>query len=145
MDDSRGVDGAQDVHQFIAELEGLDDRDAVAALLAVSLERVALEEVHREEDAAVVGHAVVEDADDPRVLDRVREVALAEEPLAHGGVGAEGRMEDLERRARSVAVRHGVDRRHGPRPEQRIHAPLTADDGPYPPLGLLTHSLGNPR
>ena len=145
MDDAGGVDGAEDVHQLVAEVEGLDDRDAVAALLAQGLERVALEEVHREEDAAVVGHAVVEDADDARVLDRVREVALTEEPLADRRIGAERRVEDLEGRARSVAVRHGVDRRHGPGPEQRIDAPLAADDGPHAPLGLLTHSLGLQR
>ena len=76
------VNGMKDVHQLVGDVEDLDERDLPAALLPESLEGHALEEVHHEEDAAVVGYAVVEHADDPGVLHRVREVPLPEEALA---------------------------------------------------------------
>ena len=142
MDDPGSVHGAEDVHQLVGEVERLEDGDLVAPLLPVRLERVALEEIHGEEHAAVVGHAVVEDAHDAQVLDRVGEVAFTEEALADRGIGAQRGVQDLEGGPRSVAVRHGVDRRHGPGPEQRVDAPLAADDAPDAPLGLLNHSLG---
>src|SRR5205085_6881396 len=81
VDDARRVDGVEHVHEAIADVEDVDEIDLAASQLTERLEGLALEEVHHEEDAAVVRDAVVEHADDARVLHRVREIALTEEPL----------------------------------------------------------------
>ena len=60
------------------------------------VERLTIEELHHEERRAVFGLVVVEHAHRARVLDRVRDVALAQKPRARLAVHAELRCDARE-------------------------------------------------
>jgi hypothetical protein len=127
MDDARGVDRVEHIHEPIRDLERLADLELAPAFLPERLERDPLEEVHHQKDAPVVGDAIVEDPDDPRMLHRVGEVSLAKEALADRRVRAQRRVEDLERRPRPVPVGDGINRCHGSGAEEGIDPPLAPD------------------
>ena len=112
-------------------------RHRPGARLRERVDGLSLEELHDQEDGAVLGHVVVEHAHDARVVDAVRGVALAEEALAELGDRADRRVEDLDGAAHAVPVRRGVDRGHPADAEEPLEAPLVAQRRADPCLRRL--------
>src|SRR5262249_48707980 len=139
MDDPHLMNGVEDIHELVGDVEHLDERDLTAAVLSKCLERVPLEEIHHEEDAAVVGDTVVEHPDNAAMFHRVGEIPLSEEALTDALVGAERGVQDLERSTSTVAMRHGIDRRHRSGAEEGVDAPLVGDHAPNTPFGRIAH------
>ena len=69
VDDALGVRGGEHVEELVGEASDLDASSRCPLALPARLERLALEQLHDEEDGAVLGDVVVEDATAPRVLD----------------------------------------------------------------------------
>ena len=72
----------------------------------------AFEELHDEKDGAVFRAVVINHLNDATMIDLVGDVALAEEAVADAGVAGELGVEDLQRRARAIAVRGRIDGGH---------------------------------
>ena len=132
MDDVDDVARREAVDDALADLEDAPDGHRAAALLPGVADGLALEQLHDEERLALLGHVVVEDLDGRRVIDLVRDVRLAEEPLADRLLAREVGVEDLERGALAVAVRRRVHRGHTADAQKAFDRPLPLDDGPYP-------------
>ena len=60
------------------------------------VESLTLEQLHHQEGRAVVGHVVVDDLGCPRMIDRVGDVAFAQEASGHLGVDGQLGVEDLD-------------------------------------------------
>ena len=96
----------------------------------LSIEALALEKIHHEEDRPVLGDVVVEHRHRAGVSDVVRGTPLAQEALANLRLGRQLWMQHLDGAALSVAVRARVDRRHAADAEQAIERPLLAKHAP---------------
>ena len=97
--------------------------------LEALLERLTLDELHREEELALGGLSEVEHADDVRVLEPGDELGLALEAAPHVGVGREGAPEQLERDgALQVHVLGAVDIAHATAGEVGLDAEAAVDE-----------------
>ena len=137
VDDVDRVTRREAVDDALADLEHAADGHRAAALLPGVADGLAEEQLHDEERLTLLGHVVVEDLDGRRVIDLVRDVGLAEEPLADGFLAREVGVEDLEGRALTVAVRRRVHRGHAADAQKAFDGPLPFDDDPYPGGGAL--------
>ena len=81
------------------------------------------------------GDVVVEHAHGAGMVDLVRDVALAQEPLAHVLVRGDVRVQHLDGDLLAVAVRRRVDRGHAADVDQAIDRPLVVEGLPDPLLG----------
>ena len=109
-----GVDGAADLGEQLEP--GLDGQVLV---VAVPVDRLALDEFHDEVGSAVGGRPGVEDARDVGVVDRPQDLAFELEPGEHV-LGVEPEAHDLDRDAfleRVVGAHGGVDRAHAAAPD----------------------------
>ena len=118
--------------QLLADPDGLPGREPSADRVGAVGDGLALEQLHHEEGRALVVHLVVAHLDDPLVGRLVRDVRLAQEPLADARHGRVLRMQDLQRRGRSVTVRGRIYGRHPPDAEHPVEVPLVAKCRPHP-------------
>ncbi len=103
MDDSLGVRCVENVEELGHERHDLANAQLAIAALPASVERLAVEQIHHDEDASVFGRVVVEHADGSRVTDRVGRVAFPHETGALAAVNRQFAVEDLHRDAVGVA------------------------------------------
>src|SRR5262245_21797584 len=96
------------------------------------VERLAVEELHHDVDAAVLADVVVEDADDATMTDTVRHVALIRRPPAEDRHRGRAGSQDLQRRAVSIAVNGLVNRRRSRDGDESDELPFVME--------LLPHS-----
>ena len=127
MDDSLGVRCVENVEELGHERHDLANAQLAIAALPASVERLAVEQIHHDEDPSVFGRVVVEHADGSRMPDGVRGVAFANETGALACVDRQFAVEDLHRDAVRVSeVRRGVDGGHAADAENGIEAVLAA-------------------
>ena len=103
--------------------EPLVDRQPL--LVAVAIDRHALDELHHEVRLAVGGRAAVQQPRDVRMIQRGQRLALGLEP-AHDAVGIRPRPDHLQRRLppeRGIGALGAIHHAHAARAHKRIHAP----------------------
>ncbi len=132
MHDGARVGGFEHVEHLDRDGQELALAERRRALDAV-LQRLAVEQLHHDVGRPLVGArrdaVVVEDLHDAGVVHLVRGVPLAQEALAHLGVARQAGVQDLDRRARPVAVPPLVHRGHAADAEHALERPLVAEHG----------------
>ena len=96
--------------QDIAELDQhLADplRSEPATLAEQPLEQPAAQILHHQEHAGRIVHEAAMELDDMRVLKSAQDLDFAAKPLAHGGLGNERLLEDLDHDLRAANNRMG--------------------------------------
>ena len=109
---------------------------------APGLERLAVEELGHQKERAVLGHIVVQDMNGAGMSDRIRDVAFPQEALPDLRVERQLAMKHLDRGARAVAVRGGVDRRHPTHAKQPIETPLVPQRRAEASAGQIERRIG---
>src|ERR1019366_858234 len=129
----------QYLQQLTHERHDLADAHPPSASFPTGIERLAVEEVHDDEDGAVLGGVVVEHSHRSGVADAVRRVALTEETGPETGVDRELPVEDLHSDdVRVPKVGRRVDAGHAADAENAIQAVLSAEDRAYARLRSVT-------
>ncbi len=127
VDDARRVRGAEPVEELAEEPHRALGGEPPLSREPLA-ERLALEQLHHDEGAAVAVLAEVEDLDDVRRPEPHRDAGLAPEPLALGGAPPHLRVEQLHRRRPAdLDVLGAVDRPHAPGAEQRDEPPAPVE------------------
>ena len=142
MEDACRVDRDQRVEEAVERGEGVVERELASGRRASVLERVACEELHHEEDGAVLRLSVVEDAFDARVIDSIGEMRFLEKALDDRRIGRLRPVEDLQRGLDAVAMRRLVGRCHRADRNERIEPPLPIDGRPHPSVGVVVVFAG---
>jgi hypothetical protein len=124
VDDAHVMALREQVEHRVEDLQGALGREGAARRHARVVEGLAVEQLHHEEGLAAIARVVVDDGHARGVLDPVRDLALAEEPLADGRVVQQIGGEDLDGRPRAVPVRGREHARHAAYPEQVVEGPL---------------------
>jgi len=121
--------------------DGLEDAERVleghlaAGAMPELVEGAALEQVHDEERLAVVADVVVGDGHACWVVDGVRDLAFAEEALADLRLPGKLGVQDLDGRARPVAMLRGEHGAHAPDAKQPLELPLRVQRAANASLG----------
>ena len=131
MDDSSLVDGGERMHELVRDRHDLLERELPTRAEPALLERLALEEVQDEVHRAVA-LAVGVHVHDRAMAHGARDVRLPEEALNHGLVGAQGRVQDLDRAPGARPVRRLVHGRRRAPAEEPLEPPRASDDRAHP-------------
>ena len=135
VDDVLRVGRGEHVEQPLGHGEHLRQRESAALPITELLQGRPLEQLHHEECRPVLRDVVVEHRDGPRVLDRVRDVALAHEARTQPRVHRQLGVQHLHRDALLVPVRGRVDGGHAPDAQQAIESVLAVERLPDPGAG----------
>jgi hypothetical protein len=138
VDDALLVGRGEHVEQLIGDREHLGRLEPLpGAPRGPGVDGLTLEQLHHQEDCAVLRGVVVEHGDRARVIDGIGRVALAEEALARLRVRAQLEVQHLHRPALAVAVSGGVHRGHPAHAEEGVEAPLLPKHEPHARLCAL--------
>jgi hypothetical protein len=99
------------------------------------------QQFHHEKGATVVGDSIVEDTNNRRMIDAIRDVPFDEEALHDGSVHDEIAPKHLNRHPMSIAVARSIDGRHAAAPEDAFKRPSFGKERPDSDIvsGFRTH------
>src|ERR1019366_4786997 len=143
--DSFLVRRRQDVEHLPHELRHFPRRNP-APPLPQRLQRLAFEQIHDEKEGTVLGDAVVENANRPRVVNAVGRVALAQKADPNVAVRIDGVVKKLDRDAIAISqMRRREHRAHGPDSENAVESVFALEDSAEGPARRVLAGAGELR
>ena len=110
MDDPYSVRRVQDLEGRQRDGNHLVHGELAVVAARAFLDRLAVEQLHRDEDIPILRRPVIQHSRHARVIDALRDERLAMKAFAHVGHAGDRAMKDLERDLRAVPRRSLVDR-----------------------------------